>query len=70
MTKIELKETLNGYNFQTIIGIRTYYSKADITSEGMIKLRVGHWGVLMGKTDKGYKVMSISKIKPDTDTKN
>jgi len=65
MTKNELKETLNGYNFQTIKGIRTYYSKADITSEGMITLRVGEWGVIMGKTDSGYKVASMYKIKPN-----
>lgn len=64
MTKVEVKETLNGYNFQTIKGIRTYYSKADITEDGMISLRVGEWGVIMGKTDSGYKVASISKIKP------
>jgi hypothetical protein len=71
MTKTELKETLNGYNFQTLKGLRTYYSKADITAEGMIKLRVGEWGVLMGKTDSGYKVASINKIKADTiNTKN
>lgn len=63
MTKVEVKETLNGYNFQTINGIRTYYSKADIREDGMIILRVGEWGVLMGKTDKGYKVASINKIK-------
>ena len=65
MTKIEVKETLNGYNFQTINGIRTYYSKADIDENGMIILRVGEWGVIMGKTDKGYKVASINKIKPN-----
>jgi hypothetical protein len=71
MTKTELKETLNGYNFQTLKGLRTYYSKADITAEGMIKLRVGEWGVLMGKTDSGYKVASINRIKADTiNTKN
>jgi hypothetical protein len=63
MTKVEVKETLNGYNFQTINGIRTYYSKADIDENGMIILRVGEWGVIMGKTDKGYKVASINKIK-------
>ena len=63
MTKIEVKETLNGYNFQTIKGIRTYYSKADIDENGMISLRVGEWGVIMGKTDSGYKVASINKIK-------
>ena len=63
MTKVEVKETLNGYNFQTINGIRTYYSKADIREDGMIILRVGEWGVIMGKTDKGYKVASINKIK-------
>jgi hypothetical protein len=63
MTKTELKETLNGYNFQTLNGLRTHYSKADITAEGMITLRVGEWGVLMGKTDKGYKVASINRIK-------
>jgi hypothetical protein len=63
MTKVEVKETLNGYNFQTINGIRTYYSKADIDENGMIILRVGEWGVVMGKTDKGYKVASINKIK-------
>ena len=63
MTKAEVKETLNGYNFQTINGIRTYYSKADIDENGMIILRVGEWGVIMGKTDKGYKVASINKIK-------
>ena len=63
MTKIEVKETLNGYNFQTIKGIRTYYSKADITEDGMISLRVGEWGVIMGKTDSGYKVATINKIK-------
>jgi hypothetical protein len=64
MTKNELKETLNGYNFQTLKGIRTYYSKADINEEGMITLRVGEWGVIMGKTDSGYKVASMNKIKP------
>lgn len=63
MTKIEVKETLNGYNFQSIKGIRTYYSKADITEDGMISLRVGEWGVIMGKTDSGYKVATINKIK-------
>jgi len=63
MTKTELKETLNGYNFQTLNGLRTHYSKADITAEGMITLRVGEWGVLMGKTDTGYKVASINRIK-------
>ena len=63
MTKIEVKETLNGYNFQTIKGIRTYYSKADINEDGMISLRVGEWGVIMGKTDSGYKVATINKIK-------
>ena len=63
MTKIEVKETLNGYNFQTIKGIRTYYSKADIDENGMISLRVGEWGVIMGKTDSGYKVATINKIK-------
>jgi hypothetical protein len=63
MTKNELKETLNGYNFQTIKGIRTYYSKADINDEGMVTLRVGDWGVVMGKTDSGYKVASMYKIK-------
>jgi hypothetical protein len=64
MTKVEVKKILNGYHFQTIKGIRTYYSKADIDENGMISLRVGEWGVLMGKTDKGYKVASINKIKP------
>jgi hypothetical protein len=64
MTKVEVKETLNGYNFQTIKGIRTHYSKADINDAGMISLRVGEWGVIMGKTDSGYKVASINKIKP------
>lgn len=63
MTKIEVKETLNGYNFQSIKGIRTYYSKADITEDGMISLRVGEWSVVMGKTDSGYKVATINKIK-------
>ena len=63
MTKVEVKETLNGYNFQTIKGIRTYYSKADITEDGLISLRVGEWGVIMGKTDSGYKVATINKIK-------
>ena len=63
MTKVEVKETLNGYNFQTIKGIRTYYSKADIDENGMISLRVGEWGVIMGKTDSGYKVATINKIK-------
>ena len=63
MTKIEVKETLNGYNFQSIKGIRTYYSKADIMEDGMISLRVGEWGVIMGKTDSGYKVATINKIK-------
>ena len=63
MTKIEVKETLNGYNFQTIKGIRTYYSKADINEDGLISLRVGEWGVIMGKTDSGYKVATINKIK-------
>ena len=63
MTKIEVKETLNGYNFQTIKGIRTYYSKADIDENGMVILRVGEWGVIMGKTDSGYKVATINKIK-------
>ena len=63
MTKIEVKETLNGYNFQTIKGIRTYYSKADIDENGMIILRVGEWGVIMGKTDSWYKVATINKIK-------
>ena len=65
MTKVEVKETLNGYNFQTINGIRTYYSKADIDENGMIILRVCEWGVVMGKTDSGYKVASINKIKPN-----
>ena len=65
MTKIEVKETLNGYNFQTIKVIRTYYSKADIDENGMVILRVGEWGVIMGKTDSGYKVASINKIKPN-----
>ena len=64
MTIVEVKETLNGYNFQTIKGIRTYYSKADITEDGMVILRVGEWGVIMGKTDSGYKVATINKIKP------
>jgi hypothetical protein len=64
MTKTELKETLNGYGFQTLKGIRTYYSKAEINEAGMITLRVGEWGVIMGKTDKGYKVASMNKIKP------
>ena len=63
MTKVEVKETLNGYNFQSIKGIRTYYSKADITEDGMLSLRVGEWGVIMGKTDSGYKVATINKIK-------
>ena len=63
MTKVEVKETLNGYNFRSIKGIRTYYSKADINEDGMISLRVGEWGVLMGKTDSGYKVATINKIK-------
>jgi hypothetical protein len=65
MTKVEVKETLNGYNFQSIKGIRTYYSKADIREDGMVILRVGEWGVVMGKTDSGYKVASINKIKPN-----
>ena len=42
MTKTELKETLNGYNFQTIKGIRTYYSKADINEAGMVTLSLIH----------------------------
>ena len=40
MTKVELKETLNGYGFRTIEGMRTYYSKAVIGEDGMIRLRV------------------------------
>jgi hypothetical protein len=62
MTKVELKETLNGYGFRTIEGMRTYYSKAVMSEDGMIRLRVGEWYVVMGNTDKGYKVASMSKI--------
>ena len=62
MTKVELKETLNGYGFRTIEGMRTYYSKAVIGEDGTIRLRVGEWYVVMGNTDRGYKVASMSKI--------
>jgi mRNA-degrading endonuclease RelE of RelBE toxin-antitoxin system len=62
MTKVELKETLNGYGFRTIEGMRTYYSKAVIGEDGTIRLRVGEWYVVMGNTDTGYKVASMSKI--------
>jgi hypothetical protein len=62
MTKVELKETLNGYGFKTIEGLRTYYSKAVMSEDGTIRLRVGEWYVVMGNTDSGYKVASMSKI--------
>jgi hypothetical protein len=62
MTKVELKETLNRYGFRTIEGIRTYYSKAELGEDGVVRLRVGEWYVEMGSTDKGYKVSSISKV--------
>ena len=62
MTKVELKETLNRYGFQTIGGLRTYYSKAVLGEDGMIRLRVGEWSVVMGNTDRGYKVASMNKI--------
>lgn len=62
MTKVELKETLNRYGFQTIEGLRTYYSKAVLGEDGMIRLRVGEWSVVMGNTDRGYKVASMNKI--------
>jgi hypothetical protein len=62
MTKVELKETLNGYGFRTIEGMRTYYSKAVMGEDGMIRLRVGEWYVVMGNTDKGYRVASMNKI--------
>jgi hypothetical protein len=62
MTKVELKETLNGYGFRTIEGMRTYYSKAVMSEDGTIRLRVGEWSVVMGSTDNGYKVASMNKI--------
>ena len=62
MTKVELKETLNGYGFRTIEGMRTYYSKAVMSEDGTIRLRVGEWSVVMGNTDKGYKVASMNRI--------
>jgi hypothetical protein len=42
--------------------MRTYYSKAVMGEDGMIRLRVGEWSVVMGNTDKGYKVASMNKI--------
>ena len=63
MTKTELKETLNRYGFQTIEGIKTYYSKAEMDEAGLIHLRVGEWGVIMYKDTTSYKVQSINRIK-------
>ena len=63
MTKTELKETLNRYGFQTIEGLKTYYSKAEIDEAGLVHLRVGEWGVIMYKEGNAYKVQSINRIK-------
>jgi hypothetical protein len=70
MRKIDLTETLNGYGFRTIEGIRSYYSKAVEDANGKVLIRIGEWNVVMVKVGHKYGVEGMSKWKPDTNTKN
>ena len=65
MRKIDLKETLNGYGFRTIDGIRSYYSKALEGEDSKVRVRIGEWNVVMVKVGDKYEVEGMIKWKPD-----
>ena len=65
MRKIDLTETLNGYGFRTIEGIRSYYSKAQESEDSKVRLRIGEWNVVMVKVNEVYQVEGMIKVKQD-----
>ena len=65
MRKIDLTETLNGYGFRTIEGIRSYYSKAQESEDSKVRVRIGEWNVVMVKIGDKYEVEGMIKWKPD-----
>ena len=58
----KIKDSLNEQNFQTIREIAEVYKRFEITDGGLVKIWLGNCQVLLGKTDKGYRVASVQKI--------
>ena len=65
MRKIDLTEALNGYGFRTMAGLRSYYSKAQESEDGKVRIRIGEWNVVMVKVGDVYKVDGMIKVKPN-----
>ena len=65
MRKIDLTEALNGYRFRTLEGLRSYYSKAQESEDGKVRIRIGEWNVVMIKVNEVYKVDGMIKVKPN-----
>ena len=63
MRKIDLTEALNGYGFRTIEGLRSYYSKAQESEDGKVRIRIGEWNVVMVKVNEVYRVEGMIKVK-------
>ena len=65
MRKIDLTEALNGYRFRTMVGLRSYYSKALEGEDGKVRIRIGEWNVVMVKVNEVYQVEGKIKVKPN-----
>ena len=65
MRKTDLTEALNGYGFRTLDGLRSYYSKAQESEDGKVRIRIGEWNVVMIKVNEVYKVDGMIKVKPN-----
>ena len=65
MRKIDLTEALNGYRFRTMVGLRSYYSKAQESEDGKVRIRIGEWNVVMVKVNEVYQVEGMIKVKPN-----
>jgi len=63
MTKGELVETINRYNFRSIKGVQFYYSKATENPDTTINVRVGEWAGVLAINEGVYKVQSMSRYK-------
>ena len=57
-----VKDTINEQDFQTIRQIADVYKRWEITDGGLVKIFLGNCEVLLGKTDKGYRVAAVKKI--------
>ena len=65
MRKTDLTEALNGYHFRTLAGLRSYYSKAQESEDGKVRIRIGEWNVVMVKVNEVYQVEGMIKVKPN-----